>query len=254
MEKKMGVLLSIIDLTEIKELENKVRQADKLGALGTMAAGMAHEIKNPLSSLKVFSQLLPSRFQDEEFRNKFMEIIPKEITRIDRIIESLLGFARATAPKLVKLKIDEVIEEHLKYYADQAQKSQVKINKTYAIVPEIEGDKDQLSQVFSNLILNAIQAMPEGGELTVKIDAGKKVEDVLQDVVITVSDTGHGIPEDNLKKLFDPFFTTKYGGTGLGLTISHSIIDGHRGSIDVESTVGKGTTFRVTLPISQGLL
>jgi PAS domain S-box-containing protein len=253
LEKKIGVLLSIIDLTEIKKLENKVRQADKLGALGTMAAGMAHEIKNPLSSLKVFSQLLPQRYQDEEFRKKFMEIIPREITRIDRIVESLLGFTRATSPQLGKVHIEELVEEHLKYYDDQAKKSGVTIIKEYAQLHEIDGDKAQLSQVISNLVLNAIQAMPEGGELKVKIEEGRKVEDVLQEITITVSDTGHGIKEETLKKMFDPFFTTKYGGTGLGLTISHSIVEGHRGTIEVKSEVGKGTTFKVTLPVKQDL-
>jgi PAS domain S-box-containing protein len=252
--KKMGALLSLIDLTEVKELEGKVRQADKLGALGTMAAGMAHEIKNPLSSMKVLSQLLPIKYQDQEFRNKFIEIMPREISRIDRIVESLLGFARATSPKFEKVKVEELIEENLKYFNEQARKAGVKINRQYTPLPEIEGDHDQLSQVFSNLILNAIQAMPEGGELTVLTQEGKKTENILQNIRIEVSDTGHGIPEENLKKLFDPFFTTKYAGTGLGLTISHSIVDGHRGFIDVKSELGKGTRFTITLPVSQELI
>jgi two-component system NtrC family sensor kinase len=121
-------------------------------------------------------------------------------------------------------------------------------------VPEIEADSDQLPQVFSNLILNAIQAMPEGGRLVVALREGKKIENVVQSVQIEVSDTGHGINPTNLARLFDPFFTTKYAGTGLGLTIAHSIVDGHRGSIDVKSEIGKGTAFIVTLPLSQELV
>lgn len=252
--KKSGALLLIIDLTEVKELENKVRRADKLGALGTMAAGMAHEIKNPLSSMKVLSQLLPIKYQDEEFRNKFIEIMPREISRIDRIVESLLGFARATSPKFSRLDLKMVLEEDLKYYEDQAKKSGVEIVREFQNVPEIEADPDQLPQVFSNLILNAIQAMPEGGRLVVALREGKKIENVLQSVQIEVSDTGHGITPANLARLFDPFFTTKYAGTGLGLTIAHSIVDGHRGSIDVKSEIGKGTAFIVTLPLSQELV
>jgi len=250
--KRIGALLSIHDLTEIKALENKLRQADKLSALATMAAGMAHEIKNPLSSMKIFSQLLPQKIDDPEFRRKLQEILPREIDRIDRIVESLLGFARATAPTFEKAKIEDILEATLKDYEDQAKNAGVIIKRDYAALPEIEVDRNQISQVFSNLILNAIQAMPEGGELLVATFAGKKVDDTVQEVKIKISDTGHGIPEDMIKKLFDPFFTTKYGGTGLGLTITHSIVDGHKGSIDVESKVGKGTTFTVTLPVSQG--
>lgn len=252
--KKIGALVSLIDLTEVKELEGKVRQADKLGALGTMAAGMAHEIKNPLSSMKVLSQLLPLKYQDQEFREKLLEIMPREIDRIDRIVESLLSFARATAPQFKKLKIEEVIEENMKYFAEQAKSSGVKIVTTYGDLPEIEGDHDQLSQVFSNLILNALQAMPEGGELKIETRPGKQIENILQNVIIMVADTGHGIPPENLKRLFDPFFTTKYAGTGLGLSISHNIVDGHHGSIDVKSEVGRGTAFTVALPVSQELI
>ncbi|MBI5699708.1 PAS domain S-box protein [Candidatus Saganbacteria bacterium] len=252
--KKSGALLLISDLTEVKELENKVRRADKLGALGTMAAGMAHEIKNPLSSMKVLSQLLPIKYQDEEFRGKFIEIMPREISRIDRIVESLLGFARATSPKFTKLNIQTVLMEDLKYYDSQANKSGVEIVREFQDVPEIEGDPDQLPQVFSNLILNAIQAMPEGGKLKVVVREGKKIESILQNIVVEVSDTGHGITPANLARLFDPFFTTKYAGTGLGLTIAHSIVDGHRGTIDVKSEIGRGTNFIVTLPLSQELV
>lgn len=252
--KKMGALLSIQDLSEMKELEDKIRRADKLTALATMAAGMAHEIKNPLSSMKVFAQLLPKKIDDAEYRKKLNEILPREIDRIDRIVESLLGFARSTTPTFEKIRIEEVLEENLKYFEDKARNAGVKIKKSYADLPEVEVDRVQISQVFSNLILNGIQAMPEGGELTVSTFPGKKVDDVLQTVKLQISDTGHGIPEEMQKKLFDPFFTTRYGGTGLGLTIAHSIVDGHKGFIDVESRVGKGTTFTVTLPVSQGLV
>jgi len=252
--KKIGALLTIQDLTEVKELEDKVRRADKLSALATMAAGMAHEIKNPLSSMKVLSQLLPKKFDDAGYRKKLQEILPREIDRIDRIVESLLGFARATAPTFEKADIHDILEDNLKYFKDQAEAAQVRIRTGFADIPEIEVDKGQISQVFSNLILNAIQAMPGGGELKVVTMPGKRVDDALKNVKVQVSDSGHGIPEDKLKKLFDPFFTTKYGGTGLGLTITHSIVDGHKGYIDVESRPGKGTTFIITLPVSQGLV
>lgn len=252
--KKMGALLSIQDLSEMKELEDKIRRADKLTALATMAAGMAHEIKNPLSSMKVFAQLLPQKIDDPEYRQKLEEILPREIDRIDRIVESLLGFARATEPTYEKTALKDILEEDLKYFSGQAQSAGIKVRKNYNPLPEIEVDRGQIAQVFSNLILNAIQAMPEGGELTVATFPGKKVEDILQTVRVEITDTGHGIPDEMIKKLFDPFFTTKYGGTGLGLTITHSIVDGHKGFIDVASKVGKGTTFTITLPVRQGLV
>ncbi len=252
--RKMGALLSIQDLTEMKELEDKIRRADKLTALATMAAGMAHEIKNPLSSMKVFAQLLPQKIDDPEYRQKLEELLPREIDRIDRIVESLLGFARATEPTYQATDLNALLEEDLKYFRLQAEAAGVKLKASYSPLPEIEVDRGQIAQVFSNLILNALQAMPDGGELTVATSPGKKVEETLQTVRVVVADTGHGIPDETIKKLFDPFFTTKYGGTGLGLTITHSIVDGHRGFIDVESKVGKGTTFTVTLPVSQGLV
>ncbi|MCU0640637.1 MAG: ATP-binding protein [Candidatus Margulisbacteria bacterium] len=253
-EKKSGALLLIQDLTERKELEDKIRRADKLTALATMAAGMAHEIKNPLSSMKVFAQLLPLKINDPEYRQKLGEIMPREIDRIDRIVENLLGFARSTALTFVRLPITELLEDDLRYFADKAADAGVRIVRRYAELPPVEIDREQLSQVFSNLILNALQAMPEGGELTVTTAPGKTVDEQLQSIRVSIADTGHGISPEMQKKLFDPFFTTKYGGTGLGLTVSHSIVDGHKGFIDLESKLGQGTTFTVTLPVSQGLL
>jgi PAS domain S-box-containing protein len=254
--KKIGGLISFSDMTEVRELQNKLRQADKVRALSTLAAGMAHEIKNPLSSMKVFSQLLPLKYGNTEFREKFLQVVPQEINRIDRIVESMLGFARSTAPKFEGVNLEKMIEENLRYFEDQAKENKVEIIKQFAFKGdlEIDADANQLGQVFSNLLLNAIQAMPEGGTLTIRTREGKKIEDVLQTVVIEVKDTGHGIAQDHLQKLFDPFFTTKYAGTGLGLTITHSIVDGHRGFIDASSEVGKGTTFVITLPVSQELL
>ena len=233
----------------MKELEGRVRRADKLAALGTMAAGMAHEIKNPLSSIKVFSQLLLQRYEDEEYRKKFVEIIPREIGRIDRIVESLLGFARASQPKLERASVAGIVEELLKDYHEQIEKSNIKVNKKVEEVPEIEIDRGQIMQAFSNLILNSVQAMPTGGELNISVTKGKKGKKEEPYITINISDTGYGIPKDHLKKLFDPFFTTKHGGTGLGLTIAHSIVDGHKGTIDVKSDIGKGTSFTIILPL-----
>jgi len=204
--------------------------------------------------MKVFAQLLPQKYDDPEYRQKLEEVLRREIDRIDRIVESLLGFARSTALRFEKRPITDLLENDLRYFADKAADSGVKIVRRYAELPPVEIDQDQLSQVFSNLILNALQAMPDGGELTVTTAPGKKVDDLLQTIKVQIADTGPGITEEMQKKLFDPFFTTKHGGTGLGLTVSHSIVDGHNGFIGVESKLGQGTTFIVTLPVSQGLL
>jgi len=212
---------------------------------------MAHEIKNPLSSMKVLTQLLPQKFDDQEFRRKFIEIMPREIGRIDRIVESLLGFARATVPKFEPVNISDIIDETLDYFDEKIKDSGIKVSKEYATLPRVQADVQQLSQVFSNLILNAVQAMPDGGQIEVSTSPKRKAGEVVEEILVEFTDTGHGITPENLKKLFDPFFTTKHGGTGLGLTIAHSIVDGHRGTIEVKSKIGKGTSFYITLPVNQ---
>jgi len=249
--RKIGALLTITDLTDMKALEERVRQSDKVAALGTLAAGMAHEIKNPLTSMNALSQLLPARRHDDEFIDKVIEIMPKEISRINRIVEMLMEFIRSTTPNLSLVSIKDILEENIKYFKEQADKSSVKIEAKFADVPLVEADQEQISQVFSNLMLNSIQAMPRGGTLKVEIREGRKVENVLQTIEVEVSDTGHGISPDNIKKLFDPFFTTKHAGTGLGLSISHSIIDNHKGTMNVKSEPEKGTSFIVILPMKQ---
>jgi PAS domain S-box-containing protein len=248
--KNRGVLVVMLDQSEVKELEGRVRQADKLASLGTMAAGMAHEIKNPLSSIKVLSQLFPLKHDDAEFRERFNEIMPREINRIDRIVESLLGFARAAAPRMRQVTLKAAIEEPLSFFEDDIRRRMINVKKDFREVPDIMADKDQITQVFTNLILNAVQSMPQGGDLELALMPGRTKGVVVEEIVIRISDTGCGIPKENLKKLFDPFFTTKHGGTGLGLSIAHSVIDGHRGTITVDSEVGRGTAFTITLPVS----
>jgi signal transduction histidine kinase len=230
---------------ELKLTKDKLSQADKLASLGSMAAGMAHEIKNPLSSMKVFSQLLHDRYDDPEFRKKFIEIMPKEISRIDRIVEGLLSFARSPEPQLFQVDIKEIMDEVLEDLKGNIEKTEIKVTKK--IVPtKILADKDQLSRAFLNIILNAIQAMPGGGSLIIETSV---VESPARSLVVRINDTGHGISQDHLKHIFDPFFTTKHYGTGLGLAITHGIITAHKGAIDIESHVDAGTSVTITLPL-----
>lgn len=242
--KKVGLLVVIHDLTNIKKLEEHLRRADKLAALGTMAAGMAHEIKNPLSSMKVLTQLLAGKFNEIEYRKKFTDIMPKEINRIDRIVESLLGYAKTNSPKIEQIYMNEIIKEALEFLDQKILRNGINVNLKFSEIPVILGDPQQFLQVFVNLILNAVQSMGKGGDMTIltRFDA------VSNYIVIEVSDTGCGITKEDLQHLFDPFFTTKYEGTGLGLTIVHGIIDSHSGMIEVESRPNQGSLFRVLLP------
>ncbi|MFH1710382.1 MAG: ATP-binding protein [bacterium] len=250
---------------DLKQSQENLVNSEKLASLGTMAAGMAHEIKNPLVSLRTFTQLLPQRFEDEEFRKKFSTVVPQEIDKINKIAESLLRFGRPHKPELTQVNINEILEEILALFDNEARKSNVRVTTKLAELPKITADAGQLSQAIVNVILNAIQSMASGGELTVKTDVGEVIklgpsgaeteEEEAKSVpviFVEVSDTGIGIQEDNLKKIFDPFFTTKeVSGTGMGLPITLRIIEDHHGSIRVKSQIGKGTTFLVTLPQTQ---
>lgn len=258
---------------ELKESQERLVLSEKLASLGTMAAGMAHEIKNPLVSVRTFTQLLQQKWEDPQFREKFSAIVPQEIERINRIAESLLKFGKPMKPELTKADINSLLDEVLLLFESECKKYNVRVTKKFAELPEISGDPGQLQQAFVNIIKNAIESMQsKGGELVVKTDVGevvrlgelrrqgvKKGEEMVWGeeeqlpkpapvVFIEVSDTGEGIPEENLKSLFDPFFTTKMTGTGMGLPITLRIIEEHKGSFKVRSQLGKGTTFIITLP------
>ncbi len=260
---------------DLKDSQERLILSEKLASLGTMAAGMAHEIKNPLVSLRTFSQLLEQKWDDPEFRTKFSQIVPNEIERINKIAESLLKFGRPIKPELSKVIINNVLEEIMLLFDSECKKNNIHVTTTLAELPEIIGDAQQISQAFVNIILNAIQAMEEKkeGELTIKTDVGEVVKlgrpsrtgvekekgeivweaeeetpQPIPAVFIEITDTGPGIEPEKIKSLFDPFYTTKMKGTGMGLPITLRIIEEHKGSIKVKSRVGKGTTFIITLP------
>ncbi|MBI5399524.1 HAMP domain-containing protein [Candidatus Saganbacteria bacterium] len=258
---------------DLRDSQERLVLSEKLASLGTMAAGMAHEIKNPLVSIRTFTQLLNQKWEDKEFRDKFATLIPHEIERINRIAESLLKFGRPMKPEMSKVDINSLLDEVLLLFESECKKNNVRVTKKFASLPEITGDAGQMQQVFVNLIKNAIEAMQEsGGEMVIKTDLGEvqnlgkmaregrrageemiwgeecEAAKPIPAVFIEISDTGEGISEEHLKSLFDPFFTTKMTGTGMGLPITLRIIEEHHGSIKVKSQVGKGTTFIVTLP------
>jgi PAS domain S-box-containing protein len=257
--KTMGALLVFNDLTLIRKLEQQVRRTDRLASLGTLSAGMAHEIKNPLVTLKTFTQLLPERYEDPDFRETFANLVGQEVRRIDSLVNQLLRFARPVKPSLLPMRIHEVLDNTLRLVQQQLRQRNVVLTRQYsAATDDIRGDSDLLVQAFLNFFLNAIDAMDEGGELKVVTEVVEQqtnqfnlwgqrvVEPYLR---ISVADTGKGIGHEDLPHIFDPFFTTKTTGTGLGLSVSHGIIHDHGGLIDVESEPRKGTTFRILFPL-----
>ncbi|MCX5727136.1 MAG: ATP-binding protein [Candidatus Saganbacteria bacterium] len=231
-------------LEDLRKNEEKLIQTEKLAALGTMAAGVAHEIKNPLAALKLFAEIMPLKFDDPSYRAKFTSIIPTEVSRLRGIVEDLSSFSKPKEAKMEMIPIENVLEKTLKFLSIQFKTNNIRVKTDYAKTPKVLVDSNKMMQVFMNIMNNAVHAMEKGGELGITTGlAGEKIS-------IRISDTGIGIPHDKLREIFDPFFTTKEFGTGLGLAITHKIIDDHRGSIDVESEIGKGTCFTIYLPVT----
>jgi PAS domain S-box-containing protein len=254
-----GALVVFNDLSVVKRLETQVRRTAHLASVGTLSAGMAHEIKNPLVTLKTFSQLLDEQYEDPEFRQTFSELVGKEVNRIDRIVNQLLKFGRPAKAQLVEISLQEVVEQSLQLVQVPMNKKNIGLKVDWRVrTSTTAGDPRLLEQAFVNFFLNAIDAMDDGGELRVSLrlvreslPSAEEREDILPDRYLSVSiqDSGIGISEEDLAQVFDPFFTTKSTGTGLGLSVVHSIIQEHGGMIDVESEKGVGTTFHVLYPI-----
>ncbi len=244
--KKIGVLAVFEDITEIKALEERLRQADRLAALGTLSAGLAHEIKNPLSAIKTFVQLLPRKIENPSFMEKFNTTVPREIDRINQLVEDLLELTRKRKRTFVPLDVNLLILQVINLYDEEMKKRKIHFEDHLdRAIPSVEGDPDTLYRAFSNLTINAIQAMPEGGSLAIS-----SAWDTLRSQIrIIFRDTGIGMDEETSKHLFNPFFTTKERGVGLGMALTHKIIEDHQGIIEVTSEKGKGTTFILNLPV-----
>ena len=236
---------------DLKRSKSYIRRADRLASLGTLTAGLAHEIRNPLVAIKTFTHLLPERIDDQEFRDKFLQIASGEVDRISSLVTELLDFARTSDPKLEMENINIILDGMILLVSTEANKKQINVNKTYdSNLPSVQIDREQMKQVFLNILLNAIEATPEKGKITVGTRAFLKPSGEPY-VQIEFTDTGSGIPQDQLEEIFNPFFTTKTTGSGLGLSISNQIVQDHKGYIDVESQMGKGSSFFVNLPVNQ---
>jgi signal transduction histidine kinase len=236
---------------DLKKSKSYMRRADRLASLGTLTAGLAHEIRNPLVAIKTFTQLLPQRLEDEEFRNHFLNIASGEVDRISQLITELLDFARPSNPKLEFEDINSILDGMILLVSTESKKKHIQVVKSYTQdLPPISIDGEQIKQVFLNILLNAVEATPEKGEITIKTRSFLKPggEPYIQ---IEFTDTGCGIPTEYLEEIFTPFFSTKDKGSGLGLAISNQIVQEHRGYITVESQLNQGASFLINLPVNQ---
>ena len=254
-----------------ERLMQQIQGADKLKAVATLAAGMAHEIKNPLTAIRTFSQYMPKKYSDPDFINKYKKIVPREIERINRIVGDVLQFSKPKQPNFKEVNINNLLSDTLDFLSNDFLNKNIKVVTQFSANHAItSADPDQLKQVFLNLFLNAIDAMPKGGHLTIssKVNADSRksnadarklsdgstcdhsrvISDNPRSIEISIQDTGCGISQDNRKHLFEPFHTTKTTGTGLGLAVVHGIIKNHHAQIKVESEVGKGTRFVIKFP------
>lgn len=256
--KDLGVVGVFRDVTPIRDLEDQLRRSDRLAALGTLAAGLAHEIKNPLTSLRTFTRLAPRKLEDERFRETFERVVPRELERINGIVERLLQLARPARLRFEPVRLPALLERVQELFANQIETRQIAVTREYARdLPPIQADPEHLYQALVNLVGNALEAMETGGRLTVRIGWGDGEERLLPSrraardrrVRVEIEDSGAGIPTSAADKVFDPFFTTKEGGTGLGLALAHKIVEDHGGTISFRSTPGVGTTFSVLLPV-----
>lgn len=249
-----NALDSMLVYEDLRQSQTLMRRTDRLRSLETIAGGFAHEIRNPLTSIKTFIQLAPERKDDAEFIRDFSRIVLDDVYRIERLIQEILDYARYMEPKLTEEDVNDLVSSCLYFIDVKARSRGIRIEKELASeLPRVMLDRQQMKQVLLNLFLNALDAIGERtGRLRVKTTTMMKPEGTPW-IQIEVEDSGHGISAADLDHIFDPFFTTKHKsgeneGTGLGLAIAHQIIREHRGTIQVQSTVGVGTTFRVNLP------
>ncbi len=236
---------------DLKRSKSYIRRADRLASLGTLTAGLAHEIRNPLVAIKTLTQLLPERLDDEEFRTQFLKIASGEVDRISSLVNELLDFARPSDPKWALEDINTILDGMILLISTETKKKLITIIKNYTSnLPPAQIDREQIKQVVLNILLNAIDATSENGKITVKTRSFIKPggEPYVQ---IEFTDTGCGIPGEHLEDIFNPFFTTKVTGSGLGLSISNQIVQDHKGYIDVESQLEKGSSFFINLPVNQ---
>ncbi len=231
---------------KLQSAQGRLMQQERMVAAGKLAMGLAHEIKNPLAAIKTFTEFLPERYDDPNFRQEFSEVVGEEVDRINRIVQSLSDFAKPILLKIETIDVQKVLKDTTTLLSNDCLKRNVKLEQSFEPQPILlPGDPNQLKQAFLNLCLNALDAMEtDGGTLSVSCQYRTG------EAIICISDTGTGIAKEHLPQLFDPFFSTKQSGMGLGLAVVKQIVDHHLGSIRVESELGVGTTFEIRLPLA----
>ena len=244
----LGNVLLFKDLTEVRALRREVARSQRLASVGRLAAGVAHEIRNPLSSIKGFATYFKERYPDRPDDQQTADIMIQEVDRLNRVVGQLLEFAKPVTVKPKPISLQALLNDSIKLIKNRAAEKNISIQtQNNTRVDQLRIDLDRINQVLLNLYLNAIDVMETGGELKVEISTDAQH----RNVVIQVSDTGRGISRENLSKIFEPYFTTKSTGTGLGLAIAHNIIAAMGGKIAVESDKEVGTTFSITIPIGE---
>lgn len=255
--RSLGTILLLRDLTRRKEMEEDLKRSDRLATLGTLAAGLAHEIKNPLGGIKGAAQLLRRCVAHDPSLLEYTDIMIREVDRVNCLLEQLLDLSRPATLDLASLNIHELLDQVLLLEGETVRQHQIEVKKRFdPSLPPICGDRPQLTQVFLNFVKNALQSMNGRGHLTIttRMETDFHIREQGRErdkfIWVDIQDNGAGIKEENLHHIFSPFFTTKNDGTGLGLAICYRIIKEHGGLIRVESREGEGATFKVSLRVA----
>jgi signal transduction histidine kinase len=242
--KQQSYALTFMEISQTKRLQAEIIRMDRMASLGVLASGIAHEIRNPLAGIKAMAQTLQEELDVHDSKNEYIDRIVRQVNRLDELLKSFFSYARPQRPNPVRCNIPDIVREVLPLFRRKIKLSNIIVKEVYSRdLKEIFVDFHQIEQVFFNLIINAIDAMKDGGTLTIRA----RLPDVYNE--ITISDTGIGMDLETLNNMYNPFFTTKTNGTGLGLSIVYQIILEHGGQITVDSEIGKGTTFRIFLPV-----
>jgi PAS domain S-box-containing protein len=246
-----GVVAVIRDVTEIKDLNEEVARHKRLVALGKLSAGIAHEIRNPLSSIRGLAQFVFNSFSKTDERKEDLDTIIQEVDRLNKLVVQVLDFAKLKKPNLTRFSLNDLIRNIAELFKLEIKDKQIKFNLELSPdISQIQADEDQVRQILMNAIINAIQAIPKKGEIKIKTEkALLKGEPAIK---LIIEDSGIGIPEKDITQIFDPFFSTKEKGSGLGLSIVYKLIEAHQGEIKVESKEGEGTKFVIFLPQKGG--
>jgi signal transduction histidine kinase len=230
---------------KLKQTFEQLRKSDRLAALGELSAGIAHEIRNPLGSIKGSIEILKDEIGEDHPKHEFIQIIREEVARLNSLVAEFLKFARPPKPSIQRTSINDLLRTTMILVNKEAEKARVEVQLSLDdSIPSFEFDPDQIRQVFLNVMLNGVQAMPEGGRLQIR----SAFENEGSKVIVDIEDSGEGI-EGDLERMFDPFFTTRPDGTGLGLAVSYQLVENHKGVISARTNPNQGMTFRIELPI-----